>query len=122
MKRLSIPAFVLLATALTACGDFEWFPPVSDTTPPNLYWRDDKGPFTNNTANLSTPRTISVSGNDSTSNPVTIYYTTNGSTPTTSSLTYSQPVTVSDSSWVLSFIGYDKATVPNWRTITLKFK
>jgi len=123
MKKISIPASILLAATLSACGsNIEWFPDYIDDVPPVVTGSVGGINFTNNTTIYpALPGTAILSGTDLVSEPVTIYYTTNGSTPTTSSNLYSQSFEVLDNSWTLIFFGKDK--VGNSSTsITVKFK
>ena len=79
-KMLAIPAVIL---ALAACGNFEWFPKTVDTTPPNVTASIlGKAPFTNTTTHVSAfPATVVFAANE----PATIYFTTDNSSPSTSS-------------------------------------
>jgi hypothetical protein len=111
MKKISIPAFILVAATLSACGsNFEWFPDYVDTIPPTVNGTVGGISFSNSTTIYpSLPGTASLYGTDNASLPVTIYYTTNGSTASTSANLYSESFTVADSSWILSIIGKDNA-------------
>ena len=111
MKKSYIPAAIILATALAACGgtDFEWFPRVEDTTPPVVAV---SGPvFTNSTGHAALTSNVSFTANE----PATIFYTTNTSAPDTAfaSVEFSSgPVvgfTISAANTILRFFGIDKA-------------
>jgi hypothetical protein len=78
------------APAITA--KFDWFHNVTATPTAAT-------PTFSPASGTSFPSTLSVSIADSTPNP-TIYYTTNGSTPTTGSSVYSGPITLSASATV----------------------
>lgn len=123
MKKISIPACIFIAATLSACGsDFEWFPDYIDDVPPLVTGSVGGINFSNNTTIYPIlPNTASLIGTDLVSMPVTIYYTTNGSTPTTSSNLYSQSFTVADNTWTLVFFGKDKVGNPS-TPITIKFK
>lgn len=124
LKRV-IPLAAITLT-ISACGgsDFEWFPPVSDTTAPAISATvaSDSSPgvskplFANRTTHVSSyPATVTFSSNEA----ATIYYTTNGSEPTTASasansVTGPWPTIITDT--VLKFFGIDKATQPNQST------
>ncbi len=79
------------APAITA--KFDWFHNVAGTTPTAAT------PTFSPASGTSFSSTLNVSIADSTPNP-TIYYTTNGSTPTTGSSVYSGPITLSASATV----------------------
>lgn len=91
MKTVKTLIFLSTAAALSACGsNFEWFPKVADTTPPTVTATvaSSSSPnastalFNNRTTHLpSFPATVTFSTDEA----ATIYYTTNGSTPTTAS-------------------------------------
>jgi hypothetical protein len=111
MKRSYIPALIIVAAALAACGgtDFEWFPKVQDTTPPVV---TVSGPvFTNSTGHAALSSTVSFSANE----PATIYYTTNSAAADTAFIPIgfsSSPVvgfTLSAANTVLRFFGIDKS-------------
>jgi chitobiase/beta-hexosaminidase-like protein len=112
MKKSYIPATIILAAALAACGgtDFEWFPPVTDTSPPVV---TVSGPvFTNSTGHAALNSTVSFSANE----PATIYYTTNSSAAETAFTPIefsSAPVlgfTLSAANTALRFFGIDKSS------------
>lgn len=131
MKKSYIPALIIMAAALAACGgtDFEWFPPVTDTSPPIITATISNVTFQNNStaATVHTsalPATVTFSADE----PATIYYTTNGNDPSTTSpsIEYSSsPVAgpgISVTKTILKFFGIDKATNLNksaTRTITI---
>jgi len=123
MKKISIPLYVFFAAALSACGsDFEWFPDYIDEVPPVVTGSVGGINFSNNTTIYPTlPNSATLIGTDLVSEPVSIYYTTNGSTPTTSSNLYSQSFTVEDNTWTLIFFGEDKVGNKS-NPITVKFK
>ena len=70
---------------------------VADTTPPTVT-ASPKG------ALYTSAQSVSLSSNE----PGTIYYTTNGATPTTSSIVYSTPILISTTT-TLKFLGKDGA-------------
>lgn len=72
-------------------------PTAPDTTPPTVTALPNGGTF-------SGTQNITLSANE----PATIYYTTNGSTPTTSSSVYSSPITIS-STTTLKFFARDNS-------------
>jgi chitobiase/beta-hexosaminidase-like protein len=131
MKKSYIPAVIMMTTALAACGgtDFEWFPRVVDTTPPVVLATISNTTFQNNSSAATVhasplPATVTFSVNE----PATIYYTTNGTDPSTTSpsLEFSStpvqgpeiPVTRT----ILKFFGIDKSTSQNkstTKTITI---
>lgn len=122
MKKSYIPALIMMTAALAACGDttFEWFPRVTDTTPPNIVVTVSNTTFQNNSTaatvrTSSLPATVTFSANE----PATIYYTTNSTDPTTSSASVefsSGPVSgpgISVTKTVLKFFGIDKSENKN---------
>jgi len=124
MKKSYIPALIIMAAALAACGgtDFEWFPKVTDTTPPVV---TVSGPvFTNSTGHAALHSNVSLSANE----PATIYYTTNSAAADTAFTPVefsSSPVvafTLDAATTVLRFFGIDKSSNLNrseTRTITI---
>jgi len=118
MKKSYIPALIIMAAALAACGgtDFEWFPSVTDTTPPVV---TVSGPvFTNSTGHAALPSTVSFSANE----PATIFYTTNSSaaeaafTPIEFSSSPVAGFTLSAANTILRFFGIDKSANLNRST------
>jgi len=116
-----IPLMALAAT-MSACGEpsnFEWFPKVDDTFAPTVSASiAGKSIFNNSTTHVSAlPQTVTFSANE----PATIYYTTNGSEPTTTSASVNIATgnasttgpEISITNTVLKFFGIDKATAPN---------
>ncbi len=114
MKKLSISLYIILAATLSACGDFEWFPKVPDSTAPNVTaYIENKQIFANRSTHVTTlPSTVTFYTDEA----ATIYYTTNNTDPTTSSAS----VGVSSSSGatgpsitlsgtILKFFGRDQA-------------
>jgi hypothetical protein len=124
MKKSYIPALIIMAAALAACGgtDFEWFPKVTDTTPPVVVATISNATFRNTssaTAHVSSlPATVTFSADES----ATIYYTTNGSDPliTSPSIEFSSaPVPgpgISVTNTILKFFGIDKSANLNRST------
>jgi hypothetical protein len=84
MNVIKFLAIFAIAITISACGepnDFEWFPDYQDTTPPVITTKTSRGTFKNNSTNHVTLNdTIVFVSNE----PVTIYYTTNGNSPTNS--------------------------------------
>lgn len=123
MKKIYFPLLIVFVATLTACGsNFEWFPKVADTTAPTVSATVGGKTFTNNTTYHSTiPPTTSVtlSGTDITSIPVTIYYTTNTALTESSFTTYTAPVQIS-AYWALRFFGKDSVGNQS-STVTLTF-
>lgn len=78
-------------------ASFSWTVILSDTTPPTVTASPPGGTYTS-------AQSVTLSANE----PATIYYTTNGSTPTTSSPVYSSPISVSTTT-TLKFFGRDAA-------------
>jgi len=118
MKKSHIPALILMAAVLAACGgtDFEWFPKVQDTTPPVV---TITGPvFTNSTGHAALHSTVSFSANE----PATIYYTTNSAaaeaafTPVEFSASPVVAFTLDAATTVLRFFGIDKSSNLNRST------
>lgn len=114
MKKIYTPLLILAAATISACGsNFEWFPKVPDTTPPVITATiRDKTIFNNSTTHLSTlPSTVTFSATEA----ATIFYTTNGSDPTTASASINYPsqangpsITITDT--ILKFFGMDKSS------------
>lgn len=116
LKKI-IPA-VAVALALPACGsNFEWFPKVEDSTPPTVSATiSGQSLFNNHTTHVSNlPATVTFSATEA----ATIYYTTNGSEPTTSSASVDlvsisatgPSITLTDT--ILKFFGIDKSAKKN---------
>jgi hypothetical protein len=128
MKLARIILIFSAPLIINACGsNIEWFPSVPDTTPPTVsakitYGSTDYPIFSNHTTHVpALPVNVLFSVSNE---PATIYYTTNGSNPTTSS----SSVALTSSSWTtgpaisvtdttLKFFGTDKAN-NNSATIT----
>jgi hypothetical protein len=122
MKKFCAPILILAAAGLSACGsNFEWFPKVADTTPPVITATVGNSAFSNNSTThvSSLPASVSFTSNEA----ATIYYTTNGSDPTTSSPAVdagTSPVagpTITLTNTVLKFFGIDKSSNKNSSTI-----
>jgi len=101
MKTIKVLTIFAAAATLSACGNFEWFPPFADTTPPTVTATiaSASAPsasttiFNNRTTHVpSLPATVTFSADEA----ATIYYTTDGTSPTTASA----KVTVSNSTGV----------------------
>jgi len=116
MKKISIPACILIAATLSACGsDIEWFPDYVDTSPPTVSATVAGKTFSNNsTLHVTTlPESVTFTASEA----ATIYYTTNGSSPVGSantinlaaagSSTVSNLITATNT--VLKFFGIDSA-------------
>ena len=125
MNVIKFLAIFAIAITISACGepnDFEWFPDYQDTNPPVISATiSSRSLFNNQTTHVSTlPATVTFQANES----ATIYYTTNGSTPTTSSASVECPAFSSVSgpeitftNTILQFFGKDKAPIPNTSAI-----
>lgn len=83
MTTTKVLILIAIAATLSACGDFEWFPKVVDTTPPTVSAFIAGKPIFNNGTTHVTAFPASVTFN--TTEPATIYYTTSGLEPTTAS-------------------------------------
>jgi hypothetical protein len=113
MKKISNVAFLLVAAALSACGsNLEFFPDYIDSTAPAITASiSGTTSFSNNTTHVSAlPATVTFISNEA----ATIYYTTNGSDPTTASSSVAAsantPISgpsITISSTVLKFFGVD---------------
>ena len=79
----------------------QWYNEVNDTIPPTASATPAGGTY-------STTQTVTLTANE----PATIYYTTNGSTPTTSSTQYSAPIVIGATT-VLKFFAVDTAGNPS---------
>jgi len=101
---------------LTACGNFEWFPEVDDSTAPTIAATvGGNAIFNNRTTHVATlPASVVFTANEVT----TIYYTTNGATePTTASpsvqITTSSGASVANlitlTNTILWFFGIDQS-------------
>jgi chitobiase/beta-hexosaminidase-like protein len=130
MKRMHIPSLIALAAALAACGgtDFEWFPKVTDSTPPTITATISGSTFQNTSSTTVHTSALPASVTFSATEPATIYYTTNNTDPTTSSASVefsSAPVsgpTISVTNTILKFFGIDKSENKNksaTRSITI---
>lgn len=116
MKTTKVLTLIAMAATVAACGSFEWFPPVADTTPPTVSASiSGNSIFNNRTTHVSAlPATVTFfSANE----PATIYYTTNGTAPTTSSSSVVIPSTtgvagpsISVTNTILKFFGIDKSS------------
>ena len=105
--------------AIAACGNFEWFPSVIDTTPPNVTATiAGNSIFNNHTTHVTTglPATVTFFVDE----PATIFYTTNNDAPTTSSPSVVIPSAgsaagpvISVSSTILKFFGIDSSANKN---------
>lgn len=81
MKKSVAVLLILAAAALAGCGNFEWFP---NDVPPNVSASiGGKTIFNNSSTHVTTlPSTVTFY---SINLPATIYYTTNGTTPSSAS-------------------------------------
>lgn len=121
MKKFRTPLLILAASTISACGNnFEWFPKVPDTTPPVITATiSGKTIFHNSTTHVtSLPASIIFSSTEA----ATIYYTTNGNEPTTSStsIEISSPGVgplITATATVLKFFGIDHSPNKNSSTI-----
>jgi hypothetical protein len=108
---------------ITACGsNIEWFPSVPDTTPPAVSASiAGNAIFNNHTTHVATlPANVIFTATETT----TLYYTTDGNTPDTSSpsvdISSSSGVTgpsISVSNTVLKFFGVDHSDNKNQSSI-----
>jgi Chitobiase/beta-hexosaminidase C-terminal domain len=123
MKKSFIPPLIILTATISACGmDFEWFPKVTDTTPPVI---SISGPvFKNSTGHAPTQTAVSFSADE----PATIYYTTNSTAAETAFTPIdfeSSPVvgfTINTANTILRFFGIDKSSNNNksdTKTVTI---
>jgi hypothetical protein len=115
MKKSFIPPVILIAATISACGsiDFEWFPHVTETTPPVL---SISGPiFKNSTGHATLLSIVSFSADE----PATIYYTTSSSAAETAFTPIdfeSSPVVafaITTANTILRFFGIDKSSNQN---------
>lgn len=128
MKLIKIIPALAIVSTISACGDFEWFPDVEDTFAPSITASISGKPlFENRTTVVSLPATVTFSANE----PATIYYTTNGAAPSTTSASVNiaaansaaQGPTISITNTVLKFFGIDKSTRLNQsNTVTTYIK
>lgn len=83
MKTTTILACIILAATLSGCGNFEWFPDYLDTTIPTVTATIAGNQiFANRTTHVAVlPSSVTFFASE----PATIFYTTNGNTPDTSS-------------------------------------
>jgi hypothetical protein len=116
MKKFRTPLLILTAATLAACGsNFEWFPKVADTAAPVITATiSGKTIFNNSTTHVTLPADVIFSASEA----ATIYYTTNGTNPTTASASIDYPaqvtgpsITVTDT--ILKFFGIDKSSNKN---------
>ncbi|NJD90250.1 MAG: hypothetical protein FIA91_01830 [Geobacter sp.] len=122
MKKFRTPLLILTAATLAACGsNFEWFPKVEDTAAPVITATiSGKTIFNNSTTHVSTlPANVTFSATEA----ATIYYTTNGTDPTTASASIAYPAQVTGPSitltdTILKFFGIDKSASKNSSTIS----
>lgn len=104
MKTVKTLALITITAVLSGCGKFEWFPDYIDDVPPTVTGTINNISFSNNTTIYpSIPSNVTLSATDI-SEPVTIFYTTNGTDATS---TYAAPLTISDKSWSLTVYGKD---------------
>ncbi|HZV81047.1 MAG TPA: chitobiase/beta-hexosaminidase C-terminal domain-containing protein [Geobacteraceae bacterium] len=125
--KKTIPTLAIALT-LSACGsNFEWFPPVADTTAPKVSATIEGKTFANNTTALV--RTLSTTVTFNSNDPATIYYTTNGNEPSTSSpsvniassFSSAQGPSIGITNTILKFFGVDKSPQLNQSaTLTIK--
>jgi hypothetical protein len=116
MEKTKILVLIAIAATLSSCGsNFEWFPKTSDTTAPIVSASIAGNTIFNNrtTHVTSLPAIVTFSANEA----ATIYYTTNGDAPTTSSnsvsVTSSAGATgpaISLTNTILKFFGIDKSS------------
>jgi len=129
MKLIKIIPALAIVSTISACGeDFEWFPDVEDTFAPSITASISGSPlFDNRTTVVSLPATVTFSANE----PATIYYTTNGAAPSTTSASVNIAVansatlgpTITITNTVLKFFGIDKSTRLNQsNTVTTYIK
>lgn len=118
MQKISIPACIFIAAALSACGsNIEWFPDYIDEVPPVVTGTANNNILFTNATTIypNIPATITLTGTDLKSEPVTLFYTTSGTYTT-----YSAPFEISDKSWSLTVKGKDTAGIES-TPYTVKF-
>ncbi len=112
-----------IALTLSACGsNFEWFPAVADSTSPRVSAIIAGKTFSNSTTAFVSILPAAVTFNSS--EPATIYYTTDGNEPSTASSsvviassnssTPGPTITLTDT--ILKFFGIDKSPKLNQST------
>jgi hypothetical protein len=119
MKTAKTILSVAALLGLTACGsNFEWFPSVPDTTAPTVSAQIAGSTIFNNSSThvSSLPANVIFFANEA----ATIYYTTNGSEPTTASasvgISSSSGATgpsISVTNTILKFFGIDQSANKN---------
>jgi hypothetical protein len=119
MKRSTVLLIAGATMTIAACGNnFEWFPTVQDTTPPAVSASiSGNSIFDNRTAHISSlPANVTFATNEA----ATIYYTTNGETPTTSSSSVdiasassTTGPSISVTNTILKFFGVDHSANKN---------
>lgn len=121
LMKKTARAIMIIAVPLSmaACGDnFEWFPSVTDTTPPTVTATiSNNSIFDNRTTHVPTlPANVIFSASEA----ATIYYTTNGNDPSTTSssvdISTGSGVTgpsISITNTILKFFGVDKSSSKN---------
>jgi len=108
MKTKPTLTLITLAAALTACGGstLEFFPDYSDDVPPTVTGKANNTILFSNATTIYPviPATITLSGTDLKSEPVTLFYTTSGSYTTYTNTT---PLIITDKAWNLTVYGKD---------------
>jgi len=129
MKLIKIIPALAIVSTIAACGeDFEWFPDVEDTFAPSITASVSGKPlFDNRTTLVSLPAMVTFSANE----PATVYYTTNGSAPSTASASVNiatanssaEGPSITITNTVLKFFGIDKSARLNQsNTVTTYIK
>lgn len=114
MKTVKVILFFAALLAIAACGNLEWFPKVTDTTPPTISAAINGVPiFNNRTTHITTAAYVTFSANEA----ATIYYTTNNIDPTNTSASVVVPPNngvngpwISAATTILKYFGVDASS------------